>query len=116
MGHQIGQVDEVRALLAHDDVLVQPSLREGLPGVVLEALSVGTPVVSSDVPGAVWLAEQFEGLVTLPLSASDAEWSRAVLDAESTPDRRLALRVSFATSEFAFDRAVARHLRLYEAS
>lgn len=113
--HHVGSVDAVRTLMGQADVVVQPSLREGLPGVVLEALSVGTPVVSSDVPGSLWLAEQLEGVVTVPLSASDAQWSRAVLDAAGTSSRRQSLQASFAVSEFALDRAVARHLRLYEA-
>jgi glycosyltransferase involved in cell wall biosynthesis len=32
------------------DVMIFPSLWEGLPGAVLESLAVGTPVVASDIP------------------------------------------------------------------
>lgn len=41
--------EEVRSLLGVSDVLVCPSYSEGLPSVVLEALSMNVPVVVSDV-------------------------------------------------------------------
>ena len=44
--------DEVYPVLEDADVLVVPSRREGMPNVVLEAMSVGVPVVATDV-GAV---------------------------------------------------------------
>src|SRR5205807_2684970 len=46
-----GARTDARALIAEFDVLVLPSLREGLPLVLLEAMAAGTPVVSSDLPG-----------------------------------------------------------------
>lgn len=45
----MGNVDNVLNYLAHADVFVSSSLSEGLPNTVLEALSVGLPVVLSDI-------------------------------------------------------------------
>ena len=43
--------DELNALFANARVFIQPSLLEGLPLTVLEAISHGVPVVLSDIPG-----------------------------------------------------------------
>lgn len=46
-----GFLPEVPRYLAAADLVVNPSLTEGLPNVVLEALAVGAPVVATDVGG-----------------------------------------------------------------
>lgn len=40
-----------REELARWDIFLMPSLREGCPTILLEAFSVGTAVVASDIPG-----------------------------------------------------------------
>jgi len=47
----LGQTSDVRPFLAACTVYVLPSWREGTPVSVLEALSTGRPVVTTDVPG-----------------------------------------------------------------
>ena len=42
---------DVMRVLSAADVVVNPSLTEGLPNVILEAMSVGVPVVATDVGG-----------------------------------------------------------------
>ncbi|MCH5213852.1 MAG: glycosyltransferase family 4 protein [Muribaculaceae bacterium] len=49
---EAGYTSDVRPYLKSSDVFVLPSYREGFPNVVLEALSMGVPVVVSDVNGA----------------------------------------------------------------
>ena len=47
----VGEVDDVRPLLAESHVFVLPSWAEGMPAVVQEALAVGRPVITCDVAG-----------------------------------------------------------------
>jgi colanic acid/amylovoran biosynthesis glycosyltransferase len=68
---------EVAAELAAADVLVAPSVptrdgrREGLPVVIVEALSSGVPVVASDLSGIPELVEDgVTGLLTAPGNAA----------------------------------------------
>ncbi|MCB9328156.1 MAG: glycosyltransferase, partial [Lewinellaceae bacterium] len=41
----------VRPLLSKSDCVVLPSYREGLPRIVLEALAMAKPVITTDTPG-----------------------------------------------------------------
>jgi len=49
----LDHVDDVRPCYAASDVLVLPTLREGLPNVVLEAGAMGVPSVTTTATGAV---------------------------------------------------------------
>jgi glycosyltransferase involved in cell wall biosynthesis len=49
--HLVGWQADVAGLMRAADVFVLPSLWEGLPNVVLEAMAAGTPVVATDVEG-----------------------------------------------------------------
>jgi glycosyltransferase involved in cell wall biosynthesis len=93
--------DPLRALEAAD-LLLHPSLHEGLPGVVLEALSVGTPVLASDLPGAREIAAAVHGINLLPLGAPDVSWADAAAAALDADDSD-AILASFRRSPFRFE-------------
>ncbi|WP_160148893.1 glycosyltransferase [Amycolatopsis alkalitolerans] len=109
-----GETDRVEEVLAGASVLLLPSHREGLPGVVLEALAAGVPVLASDLPGLRDLARQVEGLDLLPLAAGPRAWAAAALRLAAAPAghrRRIAAAVR--RSPFALDRNAEDWRRLW---
>lgn len=82
--HLLGFRPDARALVAASDVFVFSSLSEGSPGVIVEALTLGAPVASFDIPPVVeltdggrhaWLAStgSVSGLADAMLAAHGAE-------------------------------------------
>lgn len=47
----LGEVDDVRPIIAQADVVVLPSYREGLPRSLLEGGAMGRALIATDVPG-----------------------------------------------------------------
>lgn len=101
-----GQIDNPLDALRSSTVLALPSRREGLPGVVLEALAVGTPVVARDLPGVVEIAHHVKGVTLMTPEASDEDWAEALIAARLA--RRDEISASFAGSPFCFE----RHLKM----
>jgi glycosyltransferase involved in cell wall biosynthesis len=107
---------DVPRLLNASDILLLPSLREGLPGVVLEACAAGVPVLASNLPGVREIASRLRLVRYLPLSASDTEWARAAL---ALPGEAARLRLkehagrAFRSSVFDVEQAVEAHRVLW---
>ena len=102
---------ELRYVYSAADVLALPSLREGWPNVLLEALACGTPVVAAAVGG---VPEIVCGPIagTLVTTRSEAVWTDAI--AAALRDRPPALDVRAAALAFAWDDVIARQCELYE--
>lgn len=47
----LGEASDVRPFMAAADVIVLPSWREGLPTVLMEAMSMGRAIIATNVPG-----------------------------------------------------------------
>ena len=46
-----GFVEDIRPIIAKSDCVVLPSYREGMPRVMLEAMAMAKPIITTDVPG-----------------------------------------------------------------
>jgi glycosyltransferase involved in cell wall biosynthesis len=114
-----GQLTEEETLesIALADVLVLPSFMEGLPVVLMEAMSLGVPVVASRVAGVPELVEdETEGLLFRP-----SDWSELRLKLERLLTEP-ALRVQLARNarlkierEFVIENAIAPLLSDFQA-
>ena len=68
--HIVGHVDESSSFYSAMDILVLPTYREGLPGVLLEAAAMTVPVVATRIPGCISaVAEGVNGLLVRPRDA-----------------------------------------------
>lgn len=68
----LGHRDDVPELLAAADLLAFPSLYEGMPGAVIEAMALGLPVVASDIPPVREVVEPRVSALLTPVSDPDA--------------------------------------------
>jgi glycosyltransferase involved in cell wall biosynthesis len=112
----LGHRSDVSTLLQTCDVFVLPSLFEGLPLAVLEAMAAGRPIVASDVSGVREAIVHRETGLLVPAARAD-ELARAIrlLISQPTLARRLgeqARRV--AAREFSADVMVQRIGHLYD--
>lgn len=70
--HFLGIRTDVPRLLKGSDCFVSPSLREGLPGAVLEAVAAELPVVATDLPGVREIAQHTDLINIIPLQDTKA--------------------------------------------
>ena len=100
------------SFMARADVFVLSSRYEGLPGVLLEALALGCPVVSTDCLGGC--AEILEGGRYGPLVpvGDHVALSRAILSVLEAPPPSAILRRR--AEEFGVEQAVSAYLEVFE--
>jgi glycosyltransferase involved in cell wall biosynthesis len=113
----LGHRDDVPRLLAAADLLVLPSRYEGLPNVVLEAMTYRKPVVATAAPGTTEVVVDHETGLLVPVDDAPA-LARAIRTI--TDDAELARRMGEAgrarvEAEFGVDAMVARFAELYES-
>jgi glycosyltransferase involved in cell wall biosynthesis len=114
--HLLGLRPDVAAILAAADVFVQPSLSEGLPLSLLEAMFAGLPVVASDVGevGAA-LAGGDAGVLVPPGDASALARALDSVLRDSARARDLGERARRrATAEYDVSHMVGRYASIYE--
>jgi glycosyltransferase involved in cell wall biosynthesis/GT2 family glycosyltransferase len=86
----LGWLEDPGELLSAADIFVSTSEWEGLPLSVLEAASVGLPLVLTDVPGNRDLKDAGVPSVLVPAGDPDA-LAGAILELAANPDRRSAM-------------------------
>lgn len=100
--HFLGQREDVPRILPHVDVLWSPSAYEGQSNAIMEAMSLGVPVIGTDIPGTRDLIVHGETGFLVPTT------DRAAL--ATAVNRPVAAGLSKHTVEILDDPALARRL------
>lgn len=111
-----GRVNNVKEYLQVSDVFVLPSTLEGMPNVVLEAMSCGVPVVSYRISGVSDIIRS--GVDGKVVESGDKQgFSKAVIhylqNASSLEKSALEIRNSI-SKRFSIDEIADRYIKLYE--
>lgn len=112
----LGLRSDVPAILAAAELAVLPTLREGLPNVILEAMAAGKPVVASRVGGVPELVVDGETGFLVPPRDPEA-LARGVLTLLGDPARAEAMGQAGRERVircFSLDRMVRETQQLYE--
>lgn len=112
-----GYRSDVASCLAASDLFVLPSLREGIPSVLLEAMSIGLPVICTRVGGVPEVVTDGEtGMLVAP--SSPTQLAEAILYLLYDPARAQQMGVKGrdrVVAEFAPARVVAQWAEIYRA-
>lgn len=84
--HFLGWRDDIPALIGQSDVVVLTSLTEGMPRAIMEAMSLGKPILATNVSGTPELVR--DGIDGLLIEPSDAEGFARALSYLSNPKVR----------------------------
>jgi glycosyltransferase involved in cell wall biosynthesis len=110
----IGEVDDAMPWIAESNLLILPSLWEGLPGAALEACALGIPVLAADLPGTRELASHFPNLSVLSLQEDDEVWAAAVVRLSRQGMRATGdAQERFARSPFTLARSREAHYEIW---
>lgn len=112
--HFVGERRDVERWLCGADLSLLTSTHEGLPGVVLESLAAGTPVVASALPGVHEIADVMPGVHARGLDEPAAAWARTASQILRAP-RDATLAAAFAGSRFALATSAEALTAVWEA-
>src|SRR5699024_9438567 len=76
----LGQKSNVYQYLKQTNCMIYPSIREGLPGAILEAMVCGVPVVASDIKPNLELGSFFSNIKCISLQESPSMWVSDIID------------------------------------
>ncbi|MBI2053494.1 MAG: glycosyltransferase family 4 protein [Candidatus Sungbacteria bacterium] len=98
------------------DIFVLPSLKEGLPYVVAEAMTAGLPVVASDIGGLPdMISSEDAGILVPPKNAGVLADALQKLAADENMRRKIGTQAeSVAKTKFAFHDMLNRTIKLYD--
>ncbi|RMD92641.1 MAG: glycosyltransferase [Calditrichaeota bacterium] len=115
--HFLGFRNDVKDLLYTFDLFILPSLFEGLPNVILEAMATSRPVVATAVDGTPELVQHNKTGLLVPPKSPDA-LGEAILKLLQQPDRGKKMGYlgrQLVEKQFSFEQQFRRFEELYDA-
>lgn len=114
--HFLGNIPNAGAYCAQADLLMLPSNYEGLPMVILEAMSFGKPVVASNVGGISEIVRNDINGYTLPNNAElFAEKINRILSDSLLYEKMSQRSLEIFESELTIDRMVNGYMEIYKS-
>ena len=110
----LGYREDVYDLMANADLLVLPSWYEGMPNVVLEAMSIGLPIIASRIPAITALFPEPSGLCLFdPGSVNDLAVKLNDFVEEITDSRAMSKQGKKAIKKFSPEKSLESYRRFY---
>ncbi len=111
----LGVRKDVPSLLATASALIHPSLREGFPNVICEAMATETPVLASNIGDHAWLLSENRGLVFDPKSPTAiADTLQTFFTLSQTEKASMGANArSFAAQQLSTDQLVSSYETLF---
>jgi glycosyltransferase involved in cell wall biosynthesis len=110
-GHQ----NDMRRVLSQSNIVCLPSLREGVPKVLIEAAACGRAIVTTDAPGCREIVREGENGLLVPVRNSKAlaEALRVLIQSAALRGLMAAKGREIAVTEFSVERVVNETLGVY---
>lgn len=111
----LGIVPSVPEVMSQCDIFVRPSLTEGMPLTVLEAMACGLPVIASKIPGSSEVVKDGETGILVEVGNSE-QLSNAIirlLEDEDYAERIRARAYEFVKNHYGWDRVAEEYLKTY---
>lgn len=113
--HFLGYRNDVLDIVHHSKVFVMPSLIEGLPGVILEAMFCETPVIAYRVGGIGEVVTSLTGwIISKDDETAFVNAVEEVLNGNETVSRKVSTAKKMITQKFINDKIAQRFFKAYE--
>jgi glycosyltransferase involved in cell wall biosynthesis len=111
----LGTRPDVSAILRGCDLLVRPSLLEGMPLAILEAMACGLPVIATPISGSAELVSHGQNGLLVPTPDPESLTGAVLRLIEDEPLRRAQGRMGrwLAENGHSWDAVARRHLSVY---
>ncbi|MEN6552456.1 MAG: glycosyltransferase family 4 protein [Methanobacterium sp.] len=106
--------NEIPKYMAESDIFVLPSLSEGFPNVILEAMAVGLPVISSKVGGIPNIIQEgINGLLVEPMNSKDIANKILILLNNEDLRKKISINNKIYVQKYSLDTIVEKLEKIY---